>query len=102
MSGGHFDYNQHRITYIADEIQKLIDLNESKEIDYFGYEKGRHYSSDTIARFIDAVSILRKAAIYTQRIDWLLCDDDGEEAFHKRLDEELRGEDRQDGDNGKR
>lgn len=27
--------------------------------------------------------------IYTQRIDWLLSGDDGEESFHSRLKEEL-------------
>lgn len=25
MSGGHFDYNQHRIGYIADEINDIIE-----------------------------------------------------------------------------
>lgn len=30
-----------------------------------------------------------KAAIYVQRIDWLLSDDDGEDNFHERLKEEL-------------
>ena len=25
MSGGHFDYNQYKIGYIADEVEQLID-----------------------------------------------------------------------------
>jgi len=33
--------------------------------------------------------VLRKAAIYAQRIDWLLSGDDGEESFLERLKEEL-------------
>ena len=33
--------------------------------------------------------ILRKAAIYAQRIDWLLSGDDGEESFIRRLYDEL-------------
>lgn len=32
---------------------------------------------------------LKVAAIYTQRIDWLLSGDDGEESFKRRLKEEL-------------
>lgn len=27
MSGGHFDYNQYKIGYIADSIQQMIDKN---------------------------------------------------------------------------
>ena len=35
---------------------------------------------------------MRAAAIYAQRIDWLVSGDDGEETFHQRLAEELRSE----------
>lgn len=35
------------------------------------------------------LEILKKAAIYTQRIDWLLSGDDGEDSFKRRLKEEL-------------
>ena len=35
------------------------------------------------------VKILKTAAIYAQRIDWLLSGDDGEESFKERLKEEL-------------
>ena len=31
MSGGHFDYNQYKIGYIADEVEQLIERN-GKEI----------------------------------------------------------------------
>lgn len=44
---------------------------------------------ETIEEFKQGLSILRKAYIYAQRIDWLLSGDDGEESFHKRLKEEL-------------
>ena len=33
----------------------------------------------------DAIKILRTAAIYAHRIDWLLSGDDGEESFLERL-----------------
>lgn len=35
------------------------------------------------------LKIIKTAAIYAQRIDWLLSDDDGEDSFKKRLKEEL-------------
>lgn len=92
MSGGYFAFEQSRITDIADEIEWLIKTNDSTEKDKWGDDIGRHYSSDTILRFKEGVRILRQAYIYAQRIDWLVSDDDGEDAFHERLDEELRGE----------
>ena len=33
---------------------------------------------------------LRKAAIYAQRIDWLLSGDDDEKSLKERLEEELK------------
>ena len=48
-----------------------------------------NYSKETIEEFKKGLSLLRKAYVYAQRIDWLLSDDDGEESFHKRLKEEL-------------
>lgn len=83
MSGGYFGYKQHYINDIADEIARIPGENLKNE-----YEED--YSRETIARFKEAVVLLRKAAIYTQRIDWLLSGDDGEESFHEQLNEELK------------
>ena len=38
---------------------------------------------------INAIDALRRAEIYAQRVDYLICGDDGEESFHSRLKEEL-------------
>ena len=68
-------------------------LIEVKEIKYQEYEDGEYYSEysdETIKIFRDAVKILRKAAVYAQRIDWLLSGDDGEESLKERLEEELK------------
>ena len=103
MSGGRFDYDQYRIDHIADEIESVILKNKVEkdkkdlyrwDYDENGnvYEDSRYYYSyddNTIARFKEAVIELRKAAIYAQRIDLLLSNDDGEREFHKRLEEEL-------------
>jgi hypothetical protein len=89
MSGGHFDYKQYEIGYIADEVQQLILTNDSTEKNEWGDEKGYHFRSETIAEFKKGLDLLRRAQIYAQRIDWLVSGDDGEDSFHSRLQEEL-------------
>jgi len=69
MSGGHFNYRQREIGYIAESIQSHPD--------------------EIIEKFKEAVDILRKAEVYAQRIDWYLSGDDGDETFIKRLKEDL-------------
>jgi hypothetical protein len=44
---------------------------------------------EIIEVFKKGLKILKTAAIYAQRIDWLLSGDDGEESFKERLKEEL-------------
>jgi hypothetical protein len=81
MSGGYFDYNQHKINYIIEELNDFIgDKQKIKEY---------KISLETLKEFNNAIDILKKASIYTQRIDWFLSGDDGQENFHKRLKEDL-------------
>lgn len=103
MSGGFFDYQEHRISDIADSIEQVI-LKNNKEktkedlypwdFDKNGdlYEDSRFYynfSDETIERFKEAVDLLKRAEIYAHRIDYLLSSDDGEQTFHERLKEDL-------------
>jgi hypothetical protein len=101
VSGGFFEYDQYRITTIADSIQSELD-KQGKEIPredrwhdedwYKKYPDDRFYSKlseETQKEFQNAIKHLRIAAVYAQRIDWFLSGDDGEENFHKRLKEEL-------------
>jgi hypothetical protein len=83
MSGGHFNYDQYKIGYIADEVEQLIEENSNEKEEY-------KFSEETIARFREAWFALKKAQIYAQRIDWLVSGDDGEDSFHRRLKEELK------------
>ncbi len=76
MSGGHFNYGQFNIESVADEIDLLIDANEI-------------YSDETIEKFRLAEKAVRQAAIMVKRIDWLVCDDDGEDTFHARWKEDM-------------
>lgn len=90
MSGGHFEYKQYQIGYIADEVEQLILTNTSTSLKT--NERGHNstvYSEETIAEFEHALKLLREAQIYTQRIDWLVSGDDGEDDFHSRLKFEL-------------
>lgn len=77
MSGGYFDYKQYQINDFAEEVKSLI-LNI-----------GNRYSKKTVKKFIEGYQILEEAAVYAQRIDWLISGDDGEESFHERLGNDL-------------
>jgi hypothetical protein len=90
MSGGHFNYKQHVMLDMADDIGSEILTNDSTEKNEWGNNIGSHYSPETIAEFEKAVKALKLAYVYAQRIDWLLSGDDGEDSFHKRLQAQLK------------
>jgi len=105
MSGGRFNYDQYKIGYIADEIEKWIEKNgkpktrkELADEPYFGADYYKEfpealnhyeYPDEVIKKFKEAVDVLRRAEIYAHRVDWLLSGDDGEEKFLERLNKEL-------------
>ena len=89
MSGGHFSHKQYEIEWIVREIERLIEVNDSTELNCYGDKIGHGFNVDTIKHFQDAVVYLKKAAVYAQRIDWLVSGDDGEDSFHRRLKLEL-------------
>ena len=76
MSGGHFDHQQYRLNDLAREVERLIDTNGQKD--------WRNFKPETLAKFQEAITVLRKGEEMLQRIDWLVSGDDGEESFHKR------------------
>ena len=106
MSGGHFNYDQYKIGYIADSIEQEIERNGKEKTreemkaegwkdpnwyekypeDKFHYE----YPPEVIEQFKIAVKKLREAQVYAHRVDWLLSSDDGEESFLRRLKEDLK------------
>jgi hypothetical protein len=89
MSGGHFNYHQYQLQMIAEEIAELIEKNDCNDENQWGDVIGHHYSRETIREFDKAVSLLKEAYVYVQRIDWLVSGDDGEDSFHRRLANEL-------------
>lgn len=102
MSGGHFDYNQYKINDITNELEKVINKNgklRKKEDLYYSEEFYKEfpdekyyykYPKEVITEFKKGLKILKQASIYTQRIDWFLSGDDGEETFLERLEKELK------------
>ena len=75
MSGGHFNYIQHRLGEVIEEIQELMDSGE--------------YSPEVIDKMGEGLRSVQLAQCFITRIDWLASGDDGEECFLKRLDSEL-------------
>ena len=75
MSGGHFDYHQYRIREIAESVEDII-------------QNGK-YPPEVLEKIKEGLDVLKKAEIYTQRIDWLVSGDDGPETFLERLKEDL-------------
>jgi hypothetical protein len=91
MPGGTFDYNQYKITDIAEEIQARLD-RQGKMSKGSYWEPPHPYETfppEVELRLKEAVAALRIAAIYAQRADWFFSGNDGEESFIRRLDKEL-------------
>ena len=89
MSGGHFNYEQYKISQIADDIDQLVRDNNNEKCNEWGDMIGTSYSAKTIAEFNKGISILKQAYVYAQRIDWLISADDDEDTFHERLKDDL-------------
>ena len=80
---------------IADQIEQIIRNNDSTEVNEWGDPVSRGLQPQTILYMRAAVDRLRRAAIYAQRIDWMLSGDDSENTFHERLKEDLDEYDQQ-------
>lgn len=90
MSGGHFNYDQYKITQMIEEIKQLVLNNDNTEMDRWGDPVGRNYPPEVIEKFVEAAHILKTAFIYANRIDYLVSCDDSEESFLRNLETELR------------
>ena len=102
MSGGHFNYDQYKIRYIAEAIEEELE-NQGEEIDerelqcyseeyLLKYPEDRYhrtYSEEVQKIFKEAIRQLKIAEIYATRIDQYLSGDDSAETMKKRLKEEL-------------
>lgn len=89
MSGGHFNYKQYELGYIADEIEQIIRDNDTDRTDRHGDSVAWGYPSEVIEKFKEAALTIRRAQIMANRIDWLISGDDGPDKFIEWLGKEL-------------
>lgn len=103
MSGGRFDHDNLRINGIIESIDYEISINGKKKTDselYYWNDKEYYekypeeiyhhkYSDEVIEEFKNAVFFLKMAAVYANRVDYLLSGDDGEDTFIERLKNDL-------------
>lgn len=91
MSGGYFDYVQFRFQDCGESLARVLN-GEEKWTDYKTDTQKPvrdFFSAATIEEFKTGLEIIKKAAVYAHRIDWLLSDDDTEDCFHERLKNDL-------------
>ena len=89
MSGGHFSYDQYKISQIIEDIKVLVLTNDSTEPDGYGDPIGRNYPPEVIEKFVEAVIVLKSAFAYVHCIDYLVCGDTGPDTFIQHLNGEL-------------
>ena len=98
MSGGFFEYKQHYVADLVDEMEGVLercDIEPDPETDAYWDESGSlkpciedmEYFKEQVAK---AKEHLQIANVLVQRIDWYLSGDDGDENFKNRLKEELK------------
>ena len=78
-----------RLPEVWDSQEKCWRLATSEEIQKHNSEPVFQYRDEEIRAFREGIRAIRRAAVYLERIDWLLSGDDGEEAFQERLAEQL-------------
>lgn len=88
MSGGHFDYKQHFLGYIADDIERDLDYNHISydEAEGEGPYKNHGYGlqPETVEFLREVVSQLRKLEYIVHQYDLVVSGDTCEENFIKR------------------
>jgi siroheme synthase (precorrin-2 oxidase/ferrochelatase) len=84
MSGGYFECSNYIFNRVAEQIEQVVETGHDE--DCYEYTFG----DDTREQMRQAVWALKLAAIYMNRVDYLLSGDDSEESFHQRLRKELR------------
>lgn len=98
MSGGKFEYAQDNfnLNYIipfAEQLKRFEEhrLLDEDKVDPDDWEQNyaRSLSEETMKEYRKGLIAMRVAFAYANRIDRLECSDDGEDNFHKRLQEDI-------------
>ena len=86
MSGGFFDYQDHRLDYMA-ELLRFEIAKCRKNPEWMGHQSD--YSDAFIAEMSKTYNQLRELRIRLHRLDWVLSGDDGEDTYFQELPVEL-------------
>lgn len=86
-----FESGKHRMTGTGGKgIPVLYAIRHAQYDDYPAGIYVPEFSQETIGRMKKAYKKVREAAVYAERMDYLLSGDDGEEDCAERLEEDLR------------
>ena len=92
MSGGTFEYKQYHIEQLIEDMELLLERVDKEPTDSFECDSLKNYIDDkeSFKKIVEKnIDLLRKSYIYTQRLDWFISGDDGEETFYERLEEDF-------------
>lgn len=82
MSGGHYDYIQYRLHDLVDTIKE--DIRHHAEDPNYG-----QFPPEILLDMHILHDKLQEATIRLNRLDWLISGDDGIDAYHARLKDDL-------------
>ena len=89
MSGGHFDYQESRLEYIAEQLERDIECNGISEDDAAVKKDGKHYGYQlepkTIEFLSDVVRQLRRLKEILRQYDLVVSGDTCEKTFQERF-----------------
>lgn len=80
MSGGHFDYAQHRIFDVAEQLRSLRENGEATSIDWEEPEK-------VLAALDETIALAERCAFMVKQVDYLWSGDHGEATFLENIRE---------------
>jgi len=82
MSGGMWDYGQHKIDYIVDDLKSTIDSFDDRD------EWMEEVPPDIRADTIILHNTLAMCFTVMKRLDWYYSSDDSEETYRERIKED--------------
>lgn len=82
MSGGHFEYENYRLSDIGDKLR--LSITKCRK----GYEY-YEYKEPFLNEMIRVYNLTRELEVLLERVDWVLSGDDGEDTYFERLQEDI-------------
>jgi hypothetical protein len=89
MSGGKWNYVQHRLSEVYEDMERWVENNGSQQRDDWDDLMYDNYSPDAVRAILLAAKLTRLAQKAIHRVDHLHCGDDGEESFLKKWEKEI-------------